>query len=241
MTTLTTRIDAVLNAADRTTEGTARLAEWLRLQAVTGGWHPDDTAATIVNGRTGQPLFTPEQADRADALTETAFRVAGAHRVDLYGASLDVVNLGEGIDAHVVVDAILDRNGRDIADCEECGERAIRSQGPYRDIDRNAAWLCDRCWDMLPDGEATLIRAGFEPGAGGMWHRWDDVYETVVTVEGDGILRIGVFSGDEGSDGEPDLDFEVNAKTWEIVSTADDRPLDDETLVSVRDMVRRPA
>lgn len=76
---------------------------------------------------------------------------------------------------------------------------------------------------------------GFERDMHGMWFRTDDVFEVRVTDE-DGALLVGVYNTEDG-DTDAGLMFEVDHETTEVLTTGDDRPLTDETVVMVHDMV----
>ena len=61
---------------------------WLALQNETGTWHPDDDAHEIINN--DGALFSDEQADRINDLTDRAFEIAAERDLDLYGLVLDL-------------------------------------------------------------------------------------------------------------------------------------------------------
>lgn len=77
---------AELLSTPLTTETEAEV--WVQdMHAIGYGFHPDDSAATVVVGRTGEPLFNAHDAALADARMSEAFALLD----DVYGVSLDAV------------------------------------------------------------------------------------------------------------------------------------------------------
>ena len=56
------------------------------------GWafHPDDPMTDYVRRDTGEPSYTPEEANRLDELMDEAFDFCEKQGIDIYGLSMDI-------------------------------------------------------------------------------------------------------------------------------------------------------
>jgi hypothetical protein len=70
----TMKLDEQIAPVDLSTE--TAVAEWFRALRARGvNFHPEETFAELVNGETGRPLFSTEDAERLDALMGLAYEV----------------------------------------------------------------------------------------------------------------------------------------------------------------------
>ena len=56
------------------------------------GWafHPDDPMTDYVRRDTGEPSYSPEEAERLDSLMDEAFDFCEQHGVDIYELSMEI-------------------------------------------------------------------------------------------------------------------------------------------------------
>jgi len=55
-------------------------------------FHPDDDFEGYINGKTGEPSYTKEEAHERDTLMESCFVVCDQNNVDIYGVGIDVAD-----------------------------------------------------------------------------------------------------------------------------------------------------
>ncbi len=54
------------------------------------GFHPDNSMTDYVHRDTGEPSYTPAEAERLDALMDEAFGFCQQHGIDIYELSLEI-------------------------------------------------------------------------------------------------------------------------------------------------------
>jgi len=64
-------------------------------------FHPDDDFATYVNIETGEPTYTPEEAELRNALMNRAFEVCDINGVDIYNVTMEVFLKETGLDKYI--------------------------------------------------------------------------------------------------------------------------------------------
>lgn len=86
----TMKLDEKIAPIDLSTE--TAVAEWFRALRARGiNFHPEESFAELVNGETGPPLFSAEDAERLDALMGLAYEVC-----DPCGVALRLVQEPDG-------------------------------------------------------------------------------------------------------------------------------------------------
>lgn len=86
----TMKLDERIAPIDLSTE--TAVAEWFRALLAAGiSFHPEESFAELVNGETGRPLFSAEDAERLDALMGIAYEVC-----DPCGVALRLVREPDG-------------------------------------------------------------------------------------------------------------------------------------------------
>ncbi len=86
----TMKLDEKIAPIDLSTE--TAVAEWFRALRVRGiNFHPEESFAELVNGETGRPLFSAEDAERLDALMGLAYEVC-----DPCGVALRLIREPDG-------------------------------------------------------------------------------------------------------------------------------------------------
>src|SRR4051794_6642762 len=84
------KLDGRIAPIDLSTE--TAVAEWFRALLARGiNFHPEESFAVLVNGDTGRPLFSAEDAERLDALMGLAYEVC-----DPCGVALRLVSESDG-------------------------------------------------------------------------------------------------------------------------------------------------
>lgn len=86
----TMKLDERIAPLDLSTE--TAVAEWFRALRARGiNFHPEESFAELVNGETGRPLFSAEDAERLDALMGLAYEVC-----DPCGVALRLIREPDG-------------------------------------------------------------------------------------------------------------------------------------------------
>jgi len=147
----TMKLDEKIAPIDLSTE--TAVAEWFRALRARGiNFHPEESFAVLVNGESGQPLFSAEDAERLDALMGLAYEVC-----DPCGVALRLIQEPDGEPART---RPTDKPPPEVRESEYGGKIDVTL---IRAFLRSA--LGD---DAVVDKVNSLI---FDHVAGGMYHR----------------------------------------------------------------------
>lgn len=147
----TMKLDEKIAPIDLSTE--TAVAEWFRALRARGiNFHPEESFAELVNGETGRPLFSAEDAERLDALMGVAYEVC-----DPCGVALRLIQEPDG------------DPGPRSSPAEPPPEVRESEYGSKIDVTLIRAFLRSALGaDAVVDKVNNLI---FDAVAGGMYHR----------------------------------------------------------------------
>lgn len=64
-------------------------------------FHPDDDFTEYVNYKTGEPTYTPEEAEHRNSLIEQAFEVCEKEEQDIYSVMQRIMLIETGMDQFI--------------------------------------------------------------------------------------------------------------------------------------------